>query len=296
MAARPIGVGHLTVLDVAPPEWVALAAAAGFDAVGVRAAAASPGEEQWPMEVGSPMLGATLRRLDDTGMVVQDVEIIRLDPGAGPEAYRPLFETGQALGARFVNTIAFDPDPARSRDTVAALAALAAEHGLRLSLEAIPYSTVRNLDEALAALGSSGAGLIVDPLHVQRSGDGVARVRALDPGVLSYLQLCDAPLAAPSGLPRPARLPMNQSGATEDLPIEARAARLPPGDGELPLPDLVGAVPADLPISVEVPNITLREELGAAAFLRVTRRGVDRVLDAVAPPARTPYRQEETHA
>jgi hypothetical protein len=35
----PVGVGHLTMLDTAPPDWVSLAHDAGFDAVGIRAAA-----------------------------------------------------------------------------------------------------------------------------------------------------------------------------------------------------------------------------------------------------------------
>jgi sugar phosphate isomerase/epimerase len=284
MAARLVGVGHMTVLDVAPPDWVTLAASAGFGAVGIRAAAASPGEDRWPMDVGSPMLRETLLRLADTGLVVPDVEIIRLDAGTRPEAFRPLFETGAALGARFVNAIAFDPEPARAGDNAAALAALAAQHGLRLSLEAIPYSTVRNLDEAVAVLGSSTGGLIIDPLHLQRSGDGLSRVRVLDPDRVSYLQLCDAPRAAPSGLTRPARLPRNQAGADDDLAIEARAARLVPGDGELPLTDLTAMLPADLPVSAEVPNLALREELGTQEFLHRIRRGIDRVLRRAGSP------------
>jgi len=234
------------------------------------------------MDVGSPMLRETLLRLADTGVVVPDVEIIRLDAGTRPEAFRPLFETGAALGARFVNAIAFDPEPARAGDNAAALAGLAAQHGLRLSLEAIPYSTVRNLDEALAVLGSCTGGLIIDPL--QRSGDGLPRVRVLDPDRVSYLQLCDAPRAAPSGLTRPARLPRNQAGADDDLAIEARAARLVPGEGELPLLDLTAMLPADLPVSAEVPNLALREELGTPEFLHRIRRGIDRVLRRAGSP------------
>jgi hypothetical protein len=33
---RAIGLEHLTLLDIAPPEFVSLAAAAGFDTVGLR--------------------------------------------------------------------------------------------------------------------------------------------------------------------------------------------------------------------------------------------------------------------
>ena len=75
-----VGIGHLTMLDTAPPDWVSLAHDAGFDAVGIRAAAIGPTEEEWPMRVGSPMLAETLRRMADTGVRVLDAEIIRIDP------------------------------------------------------------------------------------------------------------------------------------------------------------------------------------------------------------------------
>jgi hypothetical protein len=41
-----VGIGHLTMLDTAPPDWVSLAHDAGFDAVGIRAAPIGPTEEE----------------------------------------------------------------------------------------------------------------------------------------------------------------------------------------------------------------------------------------------------------
>ena len=79
-----VGIGHLTMLDVAPPDLVTLAHDAGFDAVGIRAATIGPTEQVWPMAVGSPMLAETRRRLDDTGLRVLDVEIVRLTPATDP--------------------------------------------------------------------------------------------------------------------------------------------------------------------------------------------------------------------
>ena len=58
-----VGIGHLTMLDTAPPDWVSLAYKAGFDAVGIRAAAIGPTEEEWPIRTGSPMLAETLPHL-----------------------------------------------------------------------------------------------------------------------------------------------------------------------------------------------------------------------------------------
>jgi sugar phosphate isomerase/epimerase len=271
-ARRPVGLGHLTLLDTAPPDLVTLAGQAGFETVGVRAAVASAGEQPWPMPAGSPMLRETRRRMDDTGVRVQDVEIIRLSPQTRAAAHGGLFETGAELGARFVNIIDFDPDHGRAADTLAAIAAQAAPYGLRPCVEPMAYSALTSLAAAVKVVDGSGAGIIVDPLHLHRCGDGPSRLYELDQAMLGYLQLCDAPLAPPSGLPRPQRLPRGQPADVDDRQLEARAARLLPGDGQLPLRQIIAAVPPDLPAAVEAPNLELCHRLGVLEFLRRARQ------------------------
>ena len=87
--ARVSGLDHQTMLDLAPPEFVTVAAGAGFDAVGLRIAPVSRGEQTWPAGPGSPMLAETMRRCGDTGLVVLDVEAIRLEPGPVGQACSP---------------------------------------------------------------------------------------------------------------------------------------------------------------------------------------------------------------
>jgi sugar phosphate isomerase/epimerase len=282
-----VGIGHLTMLSVAPPDWVSLAHEAGFDAVGIRAAAIGPTEEEWPMKAGSAMLAETLRRIGDTGVRVLDAELIRIDPQTVVARYEPLFETAAALGASFLNVMADDPELHRARDTFAALAEAARPYGLRPAIEAIPYMQVKTLSAAAVLVDESGGGIIIDPLHLQRGGGIPGDVRSLDPKLIAYCQLCDAPLAAPRGLPRPRELPCGQSveGIT-DLALEARAVRLLPGDGELPLAGIVSAVPAGLPLSVETPNLALLESLGAIEFARRARQAVARLLTVTAPAGR----------
>src|SRR5260370_26418031 len=94
-----VGIGHLTMLDVAPPDWVSLARDTGFDAVGIRAVAIGPTEEEWPMGAGSPMLAETLRRMADTGVRVLDAELVSLDAHTVVAKYEPLFQTGAVLAA-----------------------------------------------------------------------------------------------------------------------------------------------------------------------------------------------------
>src|ERR1700722_7280392 len=245
-----VGIGHLTMLDTAPPDWVSLAHNAGFDSVGIRAAAIGPTEEEWPMRVGSPMLAETLRRMADTGVRVLDAEILRSDPQPVTAKYEPLFETAAALDASFLNVMGDDPDLHRARDTFAALAEAARPYGLRPAIEAIPYMQTKTLCDAAVLVGEPGGGIIMAPLPLQRSGGPPADVRSLDPNLIAYCQLCDAPLAAPHNLPRPRELPRGQSveGIT-DLALEARAVRLLPGDGELPLTEIIAALPPGLAFS-----------------------------------------------
>jgi sugar phosphate isomerase/epimerase len=279
-----VGIGHLTMLDTAPPDWVSLAHDAGFDAVGIRAKAIGPTEEEWPMRVGSPMLGETLRRMTDTGVRVLDAELIRIDPQTVVASYEPLFETAAALDASFINVMGDDPDLYRARDTFAALAEAARPYGLRPAIEAIPYMQTKTLSDAAVLVGESGGGIIIDPLHLQRSGGTPGDVGALDPKLIAYCQLCDAPLAAPHNLPRPRELPRGQSveGIT-DLALEARAVRLLPGDGELPLAEIIAALPAGLAFSVETPNVALLESLGPLEFARRARQAVAHLFAVAAP-------------
>ncbi|HEY7274298.1 MAG TPA: TIM barrel protein [Actinoplanes sp.] len=282
MTTRPVGVGHLTILDVAPPEWVQLAHAAGFEAVGIRIGVASPAEEPWPMEIGSPMLAETLARMDDTGTVVQDVEIVVITPDTRAETFDGLFEVGARLGARFLNVMVTDTDVGRAHDTFAALCARARPYGLRPCMEGISYTAVRDLETAYQVLEGSGGGLIVDPLHIQRSGDDITDLRRVDPSALGYLQLCDGPRAVPESLRVPGRLPRGQSAGDDVRQLESRAGRLLPGEGDIPVADFAAALPADLPVSVEAPNRALLADLGPEGFLRRAREAAARVLDAAA--------------
>jgi sugar phosphate isomerase/epimerase len=86
--------------------------------------------------------------------------------------------------------------------------------------------------------------VLIDALHLQRAGGTPAEVAALPGRLLPYAQLCDGPF-------HPIRPP-------EDVALtEARTGRLLPGDGALPLPDLVAALPPDTDLAVEAPVAAL---------------------------------------
>jgi sugar phosphate isomerase/epimerase len=64
-------------------------------------------------------------------------------------------------------------------------------------------------------------------------------IAALDPKLIGYAQMCDAPLVSKGGT----------------YMQEAMFARMVPGTGELPLREGIAALPADLEFGPEVPMI-----------------------------------------
>jgi sugar phosphate isomerase/epimerase len=258
---RVTGLEHLTLLDVPPPDLVTVAADAGFGAVGLRVSPATGDERPWPMSPGSPMLAETALRCAHRGITVLDVEAIRLGPRAAP--FTPVLETAAALGAGFVNAICEDPDLSRLADEFAGLVAAARPYGIRPVVEFMAYRSVRTLGDATAVVaGSGGGGILIDALHVQRCGVGLDALRELNPALVTYVQLCDAPAAAPA-----------------DEIAEARSGRLLPGDGELPLSELLAALPDGIPVAVEAPQPGAAHD--PAAFAARARRA----LESVAPQA-----------
>jgi sugar phosphate isomerase/epimerase len=269
---RVLALDHLTLLDVAPPDFVGLAAGAGFDAVGLRIAPATAAESRWPMSPGSRMLAQTVRRCRDSGVTVLDTETIRLTAETDLAASEPVLETAARLSARYITAIGEDPDLERLSDRFGRLVAMAAPYGIRAVIEFMAYQTVRTLGHALAiAVRSDGGGILLDALHVQRCGTEIAEIMQVDPGLLSYVQLCDAPLQRAGG----------------DAVAEARTDRLLPGEGGLPLTGLLSAVPPATPVAIEAPRLSLRGELTPAQFAARARRSLDRVL------TRWPGRGEE---
>jgi sugar phosphate isomerase/epimerase len=259
---RSRGIEHLTLLDVAPPRFVEIAADAGFDAVGLRVSPVTGDEVSWPMSPGSPMLAETAARCRDRGIGVLDVETIRLGPAPTVAAWEPVLMTASELGARHLNVFCEDPDLGRLADNFAALAAIAAPYQVRPMVEVMAYHSVRTLAAARAVTGNTGGGLLIDALHVQRCGVSLDELARLAPEEVAYIQLCDAPLQAPAERPE----------------IEARTARRLPGAGELPLDRLLAALPDDIPVAVEAPDVRRSTETGPAAFAVLARVSLESAL------------------
>jgi sugar phosphate isomerase/epimerase len=231
----------LGFLELDPPTLVATAAKAGFASVALRLAPAVPGGIHYPLRPGSRALRETLARVGETGVHVLQVELVVLTRDTDVPALRPLLEAASELGATRLGANG-DDDDAFVAERLAELADLAAEHGLSVDVEFMPFRRLATLPQAVAIVAEVGrddVAVMVDALHLARSDGTPADVATVDPERLCVLQLCDAAARAP---------------APERLAHEAREERLLPGAGELPLQALVEAMPRDALLAVEAPT------------------------------------------
>lgn len=275
-AVNPVGVGTgralslapLTVLELGPDELVDVAAAAGFDAVGLRLIPATPQEPQRPTIGMTPLIRDVKRRLDHSGLTLIDIEVLRLVPETQiRDDFGAFLETGAYLGARQILVTGYDPDHGRTADRFAELAELAAEYGMTPNLEPMPWTEVRNLAAATAIVARSGhhnVGLLVDAIHYDRALNTPADLAALPRQWIRYAQICDAMAERPDSV--------------EELMYQGRVARLFPGQGGIDLVSMLQALPADIPISVEAPVLW---DAPASVRAREARRAARRVLDLV---------------
>lgn len=237
------GLASGVLVDASPEATIAAAARAGFSSVGlwIEPDAWTPGRVQ-----------AARALLRDTGLKAIDAEVLRMRPGPIPDMQRRMIGIAAELGAANVLVVGTEGEPAALAETYAALCREGEAHGVNIALEFMLFSAVPKLAQARAivtAAASPAASLLIDPLHLDRAGHSPAEVAALPRQWLRYAQFCDAP---------PAHLPRDDHAA---LLEEARDDRLLPGEGVLPLVALLGALPPDLPLSVELRSRRLRETL-----------------------------------
>jgi sugar phosphate isomerase/epimerase len=229
---------------------VAAAANAGFTGIGLHFA-------EYGAALGAGMTDASMRAvLDDHGIGIPELEFAwgwAAAPGEqlrteGDGYERLCYAMADAFGSRVVNVGDIGmPDELAPLDAVterfADLCDRAAEHGLLVALEFLPWSGIPDVATAwriVDGAGRANGGLLVDTWHHLRGVADDAALRAVPGDRVYVVQVSDAP-AEPEG------------PYMEDTMLRRRL----PGEGAL---DLVGflrtleAMGVDCPISVELFN------------------------------------------
>lgn len=275
MSNLEIGLCWGTLVQASLPELIETAGCHGFPTLAVR-----PDTFLDTVAAGTDVNNLR-RHLRDAGVRVQVIDAIAAGLPGGRAAepthaggvvagsVETCLRVAEALEAPIINVCHYTyfeggaVELQEMIDTVGAISRAAETRGLRIVLEFVPGTGIPDIANALAivtGVGMRNCGIMLDPWHLSRSGGTVEDVRALPAGAIGGLQLDDRTPPPPDS----AYVPMTG----RDLP----------GEGQLPLIDIVHAALANNPnltAEVEVFSEELRQLPIDAAASRI-KRAVDK--------------------
>jgi sugar phosphate isomerase/epimerase len=212
-----------TLLHAAPLEYLRAALAAGYDGAGLRLHA-SPNFPFHPIAGNAALVREVKAVLAELPLL--DIYSFYLRPETKISDFVPALALGAELGARYALVQGDDPDYRRLVENFARFCDAAAPLGLSAAVEFVPARHLATLPKALQLLREArrtNGCVLVDALHLARSGHPMVDLKMLD---LPYAQISDG--------------------------IPATGERRIPGEGELRLGEFLDALPAGIPLSVEV--------------------------------------------
>lgn len=242
-----LGIGLLSVFGLPPVDFVDLAADLGCGSIstGLRGIPLLPlGYRPYSLKDDVALRKDLLAAMNHRGVTISLGDGFLVLPDADMRSFSADLDVLVELGVPQINVVSLDPDLGRTFDQFAALAELASARSIQTNVEPVPGLTVGDVPTALAALDHVGRPdfrLLIDPMHMVRSGFSAADLAAIDPDRIGYAQLNDTTLQ-----PR-----------LDNYMEEAMFERMVPGEGELPLHDILSALPRDIVVELEVPQRTL---------------------------------------
>jgi sugar phosphate isomerase/epimerase len=163
---------------------------------------------------------------------------------AGAASEDEFYRIADALGARSLNAcqgFGASVDRGAAAEALRGVCERAATRGLIVTLEFLPWSGIRDAATAFDIVRRAdhpGATVMFDTWHHARGSNDLAQLRAIPGAKIGSVQINDAPL-------RP----------EADLVQESLDRRLLPGEGELPLVEMLAtldAIGSRAPVGVEV--------------------------------------------
>lgn len=245
-----LAIEFICTFGMPPVEYVELAAELGVSRVGFAPApiTANPhGYQAWDLRTNRQLLRDTKRALEANSVEVALGEGFLITPDTEMGDAKTALDLMAELGAPRVNAVSIEEDRSRAVEQFARLAELAAARGLHATLEFLPLRWPATLTEALDLVAETGAAngqVLIDAMHFFRSGTAIADLDEVAAGRIGHIQICDVPMPA----------------QTDDYGEEARHERLCPGEGDLPLADLLRALPRDLTVGLEVPMLAKAQD------------------------------------
>lgn len=250
-----LGIEMLTLLGMPPIEYVRLAGELGCIEVstglgglpltmfGITDFAPYP---KWSLKDDKALRREMIVAMRDCGVAIGLGEGFRVARDLDPRDSAEELDIMAELGARRINAICMDESMMtgsnEAKEKLAVLSEMAMARGMVFTIEFFPPEGITSLERALEVveyIGRGKAHVLLDTTHLFRTGGTVEQIAALDPELIGYCQLSDGRNAPPDA----------------DYMMTAMFARDVPGQGQLPLRELIAVLPKDLTISLEVPRL-----------------------------------------
>ncbi len=120
------------------------------------------------------------------------------------------------------------------------------------------------------AVDRANAGILVDMLHMARSGLSLDELSRLPRDWFRFVHVCDAERQVPPTM--------------EGIIRTARDERLFPGEGTIDVRGILACLPDDLPYSLEIPRVTLTAAVGPEEVARLALAVCRSQLDGLPAP------------
>ena len=181
-------------------------------------------------------------RINNSPLFGLDIDVIRIKPGPLNTEVFHFLDLAAIIGIQHVLVVSHDPDFDQTVVKLTELCDHAIDLGLGIVFEFLMLTEYRTLDDAFAvvnAVNRSNAKILIDTLHLVRAGHNPEYISNFDESLFPYIQLCDG------------KAKINHNDY-EEVVFDSRENRFSPGDGELPIHEILRFINTDIPISIEV--------------------------------------------
>jgi sugar phosphate isomerase/epimerase len=241
-----LGIETISAFGLPPVQYVNLAADLGcaYISLGLSPIDINPhGYAPYNLRENAALRREVNAAMRDRGVAISLAEGLTVKPGIDARDRAAEFDAFAEMGVKRINTVSVEPDLGRTVEQFGITVEMAAERGMVSTTEFAPGLTVADLPTALHAIDQVGRPdfrLLIDTMHLIRSGSSPADLAVLAPDMIGYVQLSDVPLAP--------QFPSYMQ--------EAMTERRAPGQGELPLLEILKIIPRDRVIGLEIPMLS----------------------------------------
>ncbi len=215
--------------------------------------------------------------LDEHDICLAEIEVIRgwsATDAQGIAEYQALeavaFEMAENFGCRYLQAIgSFEGSDEHAAQSFAGLCDRAAEHGLLVGIEWLPFTNIYSAADAQRLVQSAdrpNGGYCVDIWHHKRGANDLSMISALEADKIFAIQMNDG----------------SMTPTLDDYKADCMASRLAPGRGEFECVEFIRTLHTmgvNAPISLEVCS-TAMWQMSAIDAARASAEGMRHVLQA----------------